>query len=224
VDDRGGCVVEVERLSREDFYLLDEGVRGQGAGSDNGRSLRYLGGLSADHLYVRVAVDGLRDGPGEIFAGDPQRAARRDPVRVGATQNHGTQPPQLFFEEARGGCQRVAAQGVRADQLGEGVGAVRGGLLHRSHLPQLHRAAKLRRLPGRLAPGETSPDHRHFSQKITIRNASQVSCLAGVFYATRADFKLPRAYGGATEASRGRPAGPTACPRASGACTCSRRK
>src|SRR5918998_1022280 len=84
VDDRGGRVVEVERLSGEGFHLLDECVRGQGAGGYNGRSLRYLGGLSTDHLYVRVVVDGLRDGPGEIFAGDPQRAARRDPVRVGA--------------------------------------------------------------------------------------------------------------------------------------------
>ena len=69
---------------------------------------------------------------------------------------------------------------------------MRGCLLHRAHLPQLYRAAKLRRLPGRLAPGEAAPDNRHFSQKITVRNTSQVVGLAGVFYATRAEFQLPK--------------------------------
>src|SRR5215218_1172465 len=93
-----GRLIEVERLTGEGLYLLYQSVRGKRTGGDNARSLRYRCNLSADHLYIRVVVHRLRDGSGEVFPSDPQSAARRNPVRVGAAQDHGSQTPQLLFK------------------------------------------------------------------------------------------------------------------------------
>src|SRR5215211_6478728 len=98
VEDRGGRIIEVERLTGEGLYLFYQSVRGKRTGGDNGRSFRYLCYLFADHLYIRVVVHRLRDGSREVFPSDPQSAARRNPVRVGAAQDYGPQTPQFLFK------------------------------------------------------------------------------------------------------------------------------
>src|SRR5215204_1022436 len=79
-----GRVVEVERLPGEVLYLLCQSVRGQGACRYHGRTLRDIRDLFTDHLYIRVGVDRLGDGAWKVLAGDPEGAARRNRVGVGA--------------------------------------------------------------------------------------------------------------------------------------------
>src|SRR5829696_4758983 len=84
VDDGRGRVVEVERLPGKILYLLCQSVRGQGACRYHGRTLRDIRDLFADHLYIRVGVDRLGNGAWKVLAGDPEGAARRDRVGLGA--------------------------------------------------------------------------------------------------------------------------------------------
>ena len=57
----------------------------------------------------------------------------------------------------------VGAEGVGADQLGEGAGLMRLGLPHRAHLVQHDRNAGLRELPGRLAARQAAADHMNLA-------------------------------------------------------------
>src|SRR3712207_4024333 len=84
VDDGRGRVVEVERLPGNVLNLLCQSVRGQGACRYHGRTPRDVRDLFADHLYIRVGLDRLGAGAWKVLAGDPEGAARRDRVCVGA--------------------------------------------------------------------------------------------------------------------------------------------
>src|SRR5919202_4340343 len=176
-EDDGGCrIVEKQGLAGESGDLLRQRVRGQGAGGDDRGARVYLCGLLANHPYVRVAVHRLRNGQREVLPRETQRATRWDHIRVGTVNDYRLQAPELLLQEPRCRLQRKVAHRVRADQLGQGVGAVGWRLLDRPHFPQLDRAAPLGRLPGSLATREATADNRYIHHSVIIlrRKAAQL--------------------------------------------------
>lgn len=87
-----------------------------------------------------------------------QGVARGDPRLVRALDDERLASAQLGLQQAGGGRQVVAAQGIRTHQFGEqrrGVGRRKTGRLH---LDEGHRDAALGQLPGRLAARQAPAD------------------------------------------------------------------
>ena len=141
---------------------LAHGVAGQRAGRNDDRRLRDLRDLALCDGDIRVAPDLLRDHARKAVAVDCQRAARLDAVCLRALQDQASQPPQLLLQQADRILQPVAAQGIRAHQLGKIRAVVRGRHFLRLHLHERHMDAALRKLPRRLASGQTRADHLDF--------------------------------------------------------------
>ena len=107
--------------------------------------------LFANDGDQRMRGERLRDRLGEPLAIDRQRRAGRHAARLGGTHHERAEPPHLFFQQADGVVELVAAEGIAADELGEPIGLVHGGRTHRPHLVQRDRHAARRRLPRGLA-------------------------------------------------------------------------
>ena len=90
-----------------------------------------------------------------------ERAAGRHLMRVGRAHHQRAAIPQLGMEEAdrvRG--RVVRTERVRADELGEPVGLVRGRGADGPHLVEAHVDAGLRELERGLRPCEAAADDR----------------------------------------------------------------
>ena len=83
-----------------------------------------------------MRLDRVGDRLRESFAIDGQRGAGGHAMRIGRPHHQRAKPPHLFFQQADGVIELVAAQRVGADQLGEPIGLVDGGRAHRPHLVQ----------------------------------------------------------------------------------------
>ena len=105
--------------------------------------------------------DGLGDAPGEEAAVHGEGAASGHLHLVGHPHDERAHPAHLFLEKARGLVEAVAAQAVRAHELGKVAGLVHGGAAPGTHLVEVHGDAASRELPGRLAARETGPHDRH---------------------------------------------------------------
>ena len=70
--------------------------------------------LSGDALRKHHAIDG-------------ERRAGRHPRRIGGAHDERPEPTHLFFEQADGVIELVAAERIAADQFREAVGLVHGG-------------------------------------------------------------------------------------------------
>ena len=97
-------------------------------------------------------------------ANRPRSTARALPAgtfdRVGHPHHERAQAPHLLLEEARGLVEGVAAEAVRADELGEVAGLVDRRLPRRAHLEEVDADAPAGELPRGLAAGEAAPDDR----------------------------------------------------------------
>ena len=105
---------------------------------------------------VRAKASGHRRG--EALAIDRERAAGGHARLVRAREDERPGAPQLLLEEADGVGERGAAHRVRADELAERVGRLRGRPRQRLLLDEAHVDAPLGELPRGLAPGETRAD------------------------------------------------------------------
>ena len=127
-------------------------------------TLSQSAGGSRDFARARASISGCalerrRDGGGKAVAVDRERAAGRHLVGVGRAHDQRAEPAHLGVQQADGVVVRVVgAERVRADELGEAVGLVRGGRAQRPHLVQHDRHAGLRELPGGLRAGEAAAD------------------------------------------------------------------
>ena len=114
--------------------------------------------LAAD-VDERLGFQRRGDRGGKIFAVDGERPARRQLVGVGRAHDQRAEPAHLVMQEADGACLRVVgAERVRADQLGEFFGLVRGGRAKGPHLVQHHRHAAARDLPCGLGTRKAAAD------------------------------------------------------------------
>ena len=77
---------------------------------------------------------------------------------VGRAHDQRAEPPHLLLQEADGVIELVAAEGIGADELGEPIGLVDRGRLHRPHLVEHDGDAARRGLPGGFAPGQAAAD------------------------------------------------------------------
>lgn len=100
------------------------------------------------------------DAGGKAVAVDRQRGAGGHLVLVPLAQDQRAQCAHLLVDQADGVALRiVGAEAVRADELGEVIGVVRGGVLTRAaHFGEADLVAGLGKLPGGLAPGEPAAD------------------------------------------------------------------
>ena len=130
-----------------------------GPGGDDREPLGQLAHLLANERDVRLGLDPRADLARERDAVDRQRRARGNPVRVRGREHERARAAQLLVQEPDRVLGRVGAQAVRADELRQLGGLVRGRALHRAHLEQAHPDAAPRELPGRLAAREPAADH-----------------------------------------------------------------
>ena len=110
-------------------------------------------------FIYRAGVDGA-GGYAEhrMIAIDGKRCSRGHPVGVRRTHDQRAETTHLFFQQADGVIEFVAAQRVGADELSEAIGLVNGGRSHRPHLVQHDADAQRRGLPRRFAPGQAAAD------------------------------------------------------------------
>jgi hypothetical protein len=101
---------------------------------------------------------GFGDLLGEEPAVHGQGAARGHAHLVGHADDQRAHPPHLLLEEPGRLVERVAAQAVRAHELGQVARLVHGRLAHGPHLEEIDGHAAARELPGRLAPGQPTAD------------------------------------------------------------------
>ena len=100
----------------------------------------------------------------EALAVDCERAPGRQLVGVGRRHDQRGGAAHLLMQQSDGvGLPFVRAEGVRADELGEGAGLMRLGLLRGAHLVQHDRDAGLRELPGGLASRQAAADHMNLA-------------------------------------------------------------
>ena len=167
IDDRGDGIEEGQALGtggRAD--RLGQGLGGERSGGDDGQP----GGRQAVNPLARQGQAGLRrqrrlDLGREHLAIDRQRRSGRHAGLFRSRHDQRTALAHLVMEQAnRVLFVIVRAQRVRADQLGQPIGLVRGGALPAlvgggaAHLRQAHPPPAPRELPGRLGAGETAAD------------------------------------------------------------------
>ncbi len=135
-------------------------ARRERAGGDDRRPrLRQPVDALADDLDVGMRRQRRGDALGEALAVHRQRRSGGHLVHVALREDQRSQVAHLLVEQAhRVALGIVAAEAVRADQLGEPVGVVRGRRAARSaHLGKAHPAARLRELPRGLRSREPAP-------------------------------------------------------------------
>jgi hypothetical protein len=103
-------------------------------------------------------ADLLRDALREERAIHGQGAARGHAHGVGDPDDERVHPAHLFLQQPRGLVERVAAQAVRAHQLGQVIGLMHRRRLDRPHLVEVHGDPPPRELPRRLGTGEPPTD------------------------------------------------------------------
>ncbi len=111
-------------------------------------------------LDLGQRLDRLRHAAGEEAAVHREGAARGHPHRVGHPHDERAQPPHLLLEEAGGLVEGVAAEAVRADELGEVARPVHRRPSPRPHLVEVDPDPAAGELPRGLAAGEAAPDDR----------------------------------------------------------------
>ena len=151
-DDRTDGVVEVEVVGADEGGdVRRQRFRCQRPGGDDQREHRRVGRNPRDFLAhdgdQRVAVNRVGDRLREAVAIDRQRGARGDAMLVRGAHDQGSEPAHLLLQETDGVIELVAAEGVRADQLGEPIGLVHLGGSHRAHLVDDGRYARCCTLP-----------------------------------------------------------------------------
>ena len=163
VHDGGDGVEEGERgLVGEGADGLGERRRGERAGGDDdagpvgGREAGDLGAVDGDE---GVGLEAGGDLGGEGLAVDGERAAGGDGVAVGGGDDEAAGGAHLPVQQADGVLLVVVgAEGVGADELGQGVGLVGEGADRGAHLVQDDGHAHLGGLPGGLGAGEAAAD------------------------------------------------------------------
>ncbi len=134
-------------------------VRGPVATMTLSHSAGGCGDFLAVDLDQRLGFERRGDRGGEAVAIDRKRAAGRQLVEIGGAHHQRAEPAHLGMQQADGAALGVVgAERVRADQLGELSGLVRGGRALRPHFVQHHRHAAARKLPGGLGTGEAAAD------------------------------------------------------------------
>ena len=99
------------------------------------------------------------DGRGKSVAVHGERAARRQLVRVGRAQDQRSRAAHFLVQEADGVVLPIVrAERIGAHELGQPRRPVRRRHACGAHLVQHHARARVRRLPGRLAPREPAAD------------------------------------------------------------------
>ena len=173
-DDRTDRVVEVQVLPADERGDVRRQRFGcQRPGGDDERIHRRVGRDPGDFFTPqgdqRMRGDRLGDGLGEAVAIDGERRARGHAARVRGAHDEGSEPPHLFFEQADRVIELVAAEGIRAHQLGEPVGPVHGRGTDRAHLVNRRGHAERGRLPRGLGTGESSAnDVNHVSLRCVL--------------------------------------------------------
>ena len=152
-DDGGDRVVVREVVAADDAREVGgERVAREGARREHhgGLGRRIGDGFDDARFEPDPGVDpeARRDERGEGVAIDGQRAAGRHARRVGAAQDERAGPAQLFLEQTDGVGERRPAKRVRADELAEGVGGLRGSARVRLLLDEGHVDPPLGELPG----------------------------------------------------------------------------
>ena len=79
---------------------------------------------------------------------------------LGRPHHQRAETPHLFFQQADGVVQLVAAEGIAADQFGEPIGLVNRRLPDRPHFVERNGNAPRGRLPGCLEPASPPPTTR----------------------------------------------------------------
>ena len=117
-----------------------------------------IGDLFAPDLEPRERFELRRDGGREAVAIDREGAPGRHRRFARRPDDQRAEELHLALEEAGGMLRVVAAQRVRAHQLGEVAALVRRRLAHWSHLVEHHGHPARGELKGALAAGEASTD------------------------------------------------------------------
>src|SRR5262245_167185 len=145
--------------------LLDGGRQGRRrertGGDDDAVPLgrRQAGNLGPFDRNQGMAVERLRHRPSEVVAIDGERPARGQLVGVAGGHDQGTRAPHLLVQQSdRIRASIVGAEGIGADELGQGVGLVGLGHPGRAHFVEDDAHPGAGNLPGSLAAGESAAD------------------------------------------------------------------
>ena len=124
-----------------------------------------------------MSISGSPSSAAVIAAAKPSRSTASAPpagtlLASAARMHQRSKPAHFGMQEADGAAVRVVgAERIRADELGELPGLVRGSRTHRPHLVQHHGHATARDLPGGLGTGEAAADDVDGSKlRITLLN------------------------------------------------------
>ena len=153
-------VVEVEvRLADEGGDLRRQRVRGEGSGGhDRDGILRQRDDLAAVDPDLGQRLHRLRHLACEEGAVDGERASRGHAHLVRDADDERAHAAHLFLEQPRRLIERVAAEAVRADELGQIARLVDRCGPDGPHLAQVDADTAARELPGRFAAREPPAD------------------------------------------------------------------
>ena len=162
-DRRDGIEKRQGFLAGQRLDCLGERRRGEGAGG-NDDAVPVLGGQAGDLGAIdgdqRFGFQGGLNAAREMIPVDRQRAARRDTMRVGGSQDERVRPPHFLMQQPDGARVRiVGAKRVGTDQLGQPVGLVRFRAAMGAHFVQDHRHPGARDLPGGFRARQPAADN-----------------------------------------------------------------
>src|SRR5262245_9916451 len=145
--------------------LLDGGRQGwrreRTGGDDDAVPLgrRQAGNLGSLDRNQGMAVERPRHRASEVVAIDGERPARGQLVSIAGGHDQGARAPHLLVQQSdRVRASIVGAEGIGADELGQGVGLVGFGHPGRAHFVQDDAHPGAGDLPGSLAAGESAAD------------------------------------------------------------------
>ena len=113
----------------------------------------------ADNRDERVTVERVGDGLREALPVDGQGGPGGHPARFGGAHDERAEAPHLFFQEADGVIELVAAERIAADELSEAVRPMDGRGMGRPHFVQRDGYALRGGLPRRLGTREPPADN-----------------------------------------------------------------
>ena len=159
-DGRDGVEEEEALGAAEALNLGGQRVGGKRAGGEDGDAIEVFerGDFLAHDTDQRLGGDGFGGEAGELQAIDGQGVPGGDSGAAGEFHEQRTGVAHLLLEQPGSGVFAVALERVGADQFGEEIGLMRGGVAQRAHLVEIDGEAAAGALPCGFGTGKAGAD------------------------------------------------------------------